>query len=94
MVEVARALCMGPKLLLLDEPSSGLNPEETEDVDFWIEDINEDYGATIIMVEHDMNLVSRASSRVMAMADGAVIAVGDYAEIQNHPEVLRAYLGD
>lgn len=94
MVEVARALCIEPKLLLLDEPSSGLNPEETEDVEFWIEDINEDYGATIIMVEHDMNLVSRASSRVMAMADGAVLAIGDYSEIQDHPDVHRAYLGD
>jgi branched-chain amino acid transport system ATP-binding protein len=94
MVEVARALCIEPKLLLLDEPSSGLNPEETEDVEFWLEDINQDYGATIIMVEHDMHLVSRASSRVMAMADGAVLAIGDYADIQNHPEVLRAYLGD
>jgi len=94
MVEVARALCIGPKLLLLDEPSSGLNPEETEDVSFWIEDINEEFGATIIMVEHDMNLVSRSSNRVMAMADGAVIAIGEPAEIQNHPEVLRAYLGD
>ena len=94
MVEVARALCIEPKLLLLDEPSSGLNPEETEDVAFWIEDINEELGATIIMVEHDMNLVSRASQRVMAMADGAVLAVGSPADIQNHPEVLRAYLGD
>ncbi len=94
MVEVARALCMHPKLLLLDEPSSGLNPEETEDVAFWIEDINKDFGATIIMVEHDMNLVSRASDRVMALADGAVIAVGTPEEIQEHPEVLRAYLGD
>ncbi len=94
MVEVARALCMHPKLLLLDEPSSGLNPEETEDVAFWIEDINKDFGATIIMVEHDMNLVSRASNRVMALADGAVIAVGTPEEIQSHPEVLRAYLGD
>ena len=94
MVEVARALCMHPKLLLLDEPSSGLNPEETEDVAFWIEDINKDFGATIIMVEHDMNLVSRASNRVMALADGAVIAVGTPEEIQEHPEVLRAYLGD
>jgi len=94
MVEVARALCIQPKLLLLDEPSSGLNPEETEDVAFWIEDINQDFGATVIMVEHDMNLVSRASNRVMALADGAVLAVGSPEEIQNHPEVLRAYLGD
>jgi len=94
MVEVARALCIQPKLLLLDEPSSGLNPEETEDVSFWIEDINQDYGATIIMVEHDMNLVTRASSRVMALADGLVLAVGSPQEIQNNPEVLRAYLGD
>jgi len=94
MVEVARALCIQPKLLLLDEPSSGLNAEETEDVAFWIEDINQDYGTTIIMVEHDMNLVSRASTRVMALADGAVLAVGSPEEIQNHPEVLRAYLGD
>ena len=94
MVEVARALCIEPKLLLLDEPSSGLNPEETEDVEFWIEDINEEFGATIIMVEHDMNLVSRTSNRVMAMADGAVLAVGQSSDIQNHPDVLRAYLGD
>jgi branched-chain amino acid transport system ATP-binding protein len=94
MVEVARALCIQPKLLLLDEPSSGLNPEETEDVAFWIEDINQDFGATIIMVEHDMNLVTRVSNRVMALADGAVLAVGSPDEIQNHPEVLRAYLGD
>ena len=94
MVEVARALCIQPKLLLLDEPSSGLNPEETEDVAFWIEDINEDFGATVIMVEHDMNLVSTTSNRVMAMANGAVLAIGQPAEIQSHPEVLRAYLGD
>ncbi len=94
MVEVARALCIQPKLLLLDEPSSGLNPEETEDVAFWIEDISQDFGATIIMVEHDMNLVSRASNRVMALADGAVLAVGSAEEIQKHPQVLRAYLGD
>ena len=94
MVEVARALCVTPKLLLLDEPSSGLNPEETEDLSFWIEDINEDLGMTIIMVEHDMNLVSRASHRVLAMADGEVLAVGEPKEIQSHPDVLRAYLGD
>ena len=94
MVEIGRALCTEPKLLLLDEPSSGLNPEETEDLSFWIEDIVEDLGITVAMVEHDMNLVATVSNRVLAMADGAVIAVGAAAEIQNHPEVLRAYLGD
>ena len=94
MVEIARALCVQPRLLLLDEPSSGLNPEETEDVSFWLEDINDELGITIIMVEHDMNLVSRASDRVMALADGALIAIGTPADVQSHPEVLRAYLGD
>ena len=94
MVEVARALCIEPRLLLLDEPSSGLNPEETEDLSFWIEDINQDLGVTIIMVEHDMNLVTRMSDRVLAMADGVELAVGEPREIQEHPAVLRAYLGD
>ena len=94
MVEIARALCLKPKLLLLDEPSSGLNPEETEDLSFWLEDINEELGITVIMVEHDMNLVTSASDAVLAMADGQTITVGEPAAVQNHPEVLRAYLGD
>lgn len=94
MVEIARALCLQPKLLLLDEPSSGLNPEETDDLSFWLEDINQDLGITVIMVEHDMNLVSQASDRVMALADGQLITIGTPSEVQNHPEVLRAYMGD
>ena len=94
MVEIGRALCIEPRLLLLDEPSSGLNPEETEDLAFWIEDIVADYGVSIAMVEHDMNLVAAVSSRVLAMADGAVLATGEPAAIQRHPEVLRAYLGE
>ena len=94
MVEVARALCLKPRLLLLDEPSSGLNPEETEDLSFQIEDINQELGTTILMVEHDMNLVSRTSTRVMALADGKLIAVGSPVDIQQHPEVLKAYLGE
>lgn len=94
MVEVARALCIKPRLLLLDEPSSGLNPEETSDLSFQIEDINEELGTTIIMVEHDMNLVSQTSSRVMALADGKLVAIGSPSEIQQHPDVLKAYLGE
>ena len=94
MVEIGRALCSEPRLLLLDEPSSGLNPEETEDLAFWIEDIVAELGVTVAMVEHDMNLVAAVSNRVLAMADGAVLATGAAAEIQQHPDVLRAYLGE
>ena len=93
MVEVARALCIRPALLLLDEPSSGLNPEETEDLSFQIEDINEELGTTVLMVEHDMNLVSITSDRVMALADGRMVALGRPKEIQSHPEVLKSYMG-
>ena len=75
--------------------AAGIVPEEDENaIYFSRSDINEDFGATVIMVEHDMNLVSTSSDRVMAMADGAVLAVGAPADIQSHPEVLRAYLGD
>ena len=94
MVEIARALCLSPRLIMLDEPSSGLNPEETQDLSFWIEDINDELGVTVVMVEHDMNLVNQVSDRVLALADGAVIALGTPSEIQHHPDVLRAYLGD
>jgi branched-chain amino acid transport system ATP-binding protein len=93
VVELGRALCIEPKLLLLDEPSSGLNVEETEGMGFWIEDIKKDLGITVIMVEHDMNLVSQVSDRVMALNYGRVMALGTPAEVQNHPDVVRAYIG-
>lgn len=93
VVELGRALCIEPKLLLLDEPSSGLNVEETEGMGFWIEDIKKDLGITVIMVEHDMNLVSMVSDRVMALNYGKVLAIGTPAEVQGHPEVIRAYIG-
>ncbi|MDR6861143.1 branched-chain amino acid transport system ATP-binding protein [Variovorax guangxiensis] len=93
VVELARALATEPKLLLLDEPSSGLNVEETEDMAFWIEDIRRDLGITILMVEHDMALVSKVSDRVVAMSQGEVLAVGTPAQVQANSAVIEAYLG-
>ncbi|MDE0253221.1 MAG: ABC transporter ATP-binding protein, partial [Rhodospirillaceae bacterium] len=71
----------------------GLSVEETENVAFWIDDIKNDLGIAILMVEHDMSLVTEVSDRVMAMNDGRTIAEGTSDEVQNHPDVLRAYLG-
>jgi branched-chain amino acid transport system ATP-binding protein len=93
VVELARAIATGPRLLLLDEPSSGLNVEETDDMAFWIGDIRADLGITVLMVEHDMTLVSRVSDRVLAMNQGTLIALGTPAEVQAHPAVVEAYLG-
>ncbi len=93
VVELGRALCTEPKLLLLDEPSSGLNVEETEGMGYWIEDIKKDLGITVIMVEHDMSLVSAVSDRVMALNYGKTMAIGSPREVQTHPEVVRAYIG-
>ena len=93
VVEVARALCMEPKLLLLDEPSSGLSVEETEDMAFWIRDIRNLLGVTVLMVEHNMSLVSAVSDRVLALNYGRPIATGTAQEVQDHPEVIKAYIG-
>ncbi len=93
VVEVGRALCAEPSLLLLDEPSSGLSVEETAEMAFWIQDIRALLGITVLMVEHDMSLVSAVSDRVLALNDGRPIAEGTAREVQEHPEVVRAYLG-
>ena len=93
VVELARALCTQPKLLLLDEPSSGLSVEETEEMAFWIQDIRTLLGITVLMVEHDMSLVSAVSERVLALNYGRTIALGTAREVQDHPEVIKAYLG-
>jgi len=93
VVEMARALCTQPKLLLLDEPSSGLSVEETEEMAFWIQDIRTLLGITVLMVEHDMSLVSAVSDRVVALNYGLVIAAGTPRDVQAHPDVVKAYLG-
>jgi branched-chain amino acid transport system ATP-binding protein len=93
IAELARALCVNPKLLLLDEPSSGLNVEETDDMAFWIEDIKKLLGISVLMVEHNMKLVATVSDRVLALNYGRPLATGTPLEVQSHPEVIRAYLG-
>ncbi|MDA7417686.1 ABC transporter ATP-binding protein [Xenophilus arseniciresistens] len=93
VVELARALCTEPKLLLLDEPSSGLNVEETADMAFWIQDIQHELGISVLMVEHDMSLVSKVSDRVLAMNQGEVLAMGSAREVQTDARVIEAYLG-
>ena len=93
LVELGRALAAKPRLLLLDEPSSGLNVEESRDIAFWIRDIQRLFGVTVVLIEHDMTLVSSVSDRVLALHQGGVIAAGTTDEVQRHPEIVEAYLG-
>ncbi len=94
LVELGRALALEPKVLLLDEPSAGMNTEEKDDLRIWIKDIQEDYRVTILLIEHDMNMVMGISDRILAINQGVKIVEGKPSEVQKHPEVIAAYLGE
>jgi branched-chain amino acid transport system ATP-binding protein len=94
LVELGRALALEPKILLLDEPSAGMNTEEKQDLNIWIKDIQTDYKVTILLIEHDMNMIMGISDRIFVMSQGERITEGLPSGVQNHPEVIRAYLGE
>ncbi len=93
-VELARALAMRPKVLLMDEPVAGMNAEETEDMARFILDIKEERDVTIVMIEHDMNMIMDISDQVVVVNFGQKIAEGNPRQVQSHPEVVKAYLGE
>jgi branched-chain amino acid transport system ATP-binding protein len=93
LVELARALATEPALLLLDEPCAGMNSEEKQDMIFWVKDIQEELGITILLIEHDMKMVMDISDRILVLNFGSAVTEGTPDEVQRHPEVLRAYLG-
>ena len=93
-LEIARAISRGPELLLLDEPAAGMNAEEVEQLNTLITGIHKDFNLTILLIEHHMDMVMAICPHIVCMNFGAKIAEGDPEYIQNHPEVLKAYLGE
>jgi len=93
VIELARALCSEPKLILLDEPSSGLNVEETDDMSFWIRDMRSELGITVVMVEHDMKVVFGLADVITVLVYGQIIASGAPQAVRANPAVQEAYLG-
>jgi len=93
-VEIARALATGPKLLLLDEPAAGMNPQETTDLMYFIQEVKESFDLTVFLIEHDMKFVMNLCETIAVLDHGVKIAEGKPEEIRNNPDVIKAYLGD
>ena len=93
-LEIARALATNPFLLLLDEPAAGMNRQETEELDELLVELRKEFQLTILLIEHDMRLVMKISDRIIVLDHGRKIAEGPPQEIRQHPEVIRAYLGE
>ncbi len=93
-LEIARALAAQPKLLLLDEPAAGMNPQETQQLMKMIQWIKKEFNLTILLIEHDMNLVMNVCERIYVLEYGSIIAQGKPEEIKNNPRVIEAYLGE
>ena len=93
-LEIARAISLKPELLLLDEPAAGMNAEEVEQLNHLITDIHKDFNLTILLIEHHMDMVMEICPHIVCMNFGAKIAEGTPEEIQSHPDVLKAYLGE
>ena len=93
-LEIARALATNPKVLLLDEPAAGMNPQETEELMSTIKSVRDRFGICILLIEHDMNLVMNICERIYVLNYGSLLAKGSPDDIKNNPDVIKAYLGD
>jgi branched-chain amino acid transport system ATP-binding protein len=94
LIELGRALALEPDLLLLDEPCAGMNTEEKQDMIYWIKDIQDDLGISILLIEHDMKMVMDISDRILAINFGEAVTQGTPEQVQNNEDVLKAYIGD
>ncbi|WP_456236245.1 high-affinity branched-chain amino acid ABC transporter ATP-binding protein LivG [Endozoicomonas elysicola] len=93
-LEIARCMVTDPQLLMLDEPAAGLNPNETRELDDLISDLRKNHGVSVLLIEHDMKLVMEISDRIYVINQGRPLASGTPEEVRNHPEVIKAYLGE
>ena len=94
LVEIARALICQPKMILMDEPAAGMNDQETLEIGNIISEIRDVLGITVLVVEHDMNLVMSISDQICVLDSGKILAIGKPDEVKNHPDVIKVFLGD